>query len=74
MVLVQTDGFLLSSTTVGGDKEVAWINTSSFLSAYLPLAGVGTNKITGLGDPTLIQVLKQTLLTFKAANCFYWSW
>jgi len=55
-----TDGFLLSSTTVGGDKEVAWINTSSFLSAYLPLAGgtmsgaiaMGTNKITGLGDPT----------------------
>jgi len=34
-----TDGFLLSSTTVGGDKEVAWINKSSFLSAYLPLAG-----------------------------------
>ena len=55
-----TDGFLLSSTTVGGDKEVAWINTSSFLSAYLPLAGgtmsgaiaMGTNKITGLGNPT----------------------
>ena len=34
-----TDGFLLSSTTVGGDKEVAWINSSSFLSAYLPLTG-----------------------------------
>jgi len=55
-----TDGFILSSTTVGGDKEVAWINTSSFLSAYLLLAGgtmsgaiaMGTNKITGLGNPT----------------------
>jgi len=58
-----TDGFVLSSTTVGGDKEVAWINTSSFLSAYLPLAGgtmsgaiaMGTNKITGLGNPTAAQ-------------------
>jgi len=58
-----TDGFLLSSTTVGGDKEVAWINTSSFLSAYLPLAGgtmsggivMDTNKITALGDPTSAQ-------------------
>jgi len=58
-----TDGFLLSSTTVGGDKEVAWINTSTFLSSYLPLAGgtmsggivMDTNKITGLGDPTSAQ-------------------
>jgi len=58
-----TDGFLLSSTTVGGDKEVAWINTSTFLSSYLPLAGgtmsggivMDTNKITGLGNPTSAQ-------------------
>ena len=34
-----TDGFVLSSATVGGDKEVAWINTSSFLTGYLPLTG-----------------------------------
>ena len=58
-----TDGFLLSSTTVGGDKAVAWINTSTFLSSYLALAGgtmsgsivMDTNKITGLGNPTAAQ-------------------
>jgi len=49
-----TDGFVISSTTVGGDKEVAWINTSSFLSAYLPLAGGAlTGNVTSTSNITL---------------------
>jgi len=64
-----TDGFVLSSTTVGGDKEVAWINTSSFLSAYLPLAGGAlTGNVTSTSNITLTGNITAAKGVFEASN------
>ncbi len=64
-----TDGFVLSSTTVGGDKEVAWINTSSFLSAYLPLAGGAlTGNVTSTSNITLTGNINAAKGMFESSN------
>ena len=52
-----TDGFLLSSTTVGGDKEVAWFNPSSIgtligdlnFNSLNPKITLGNGTTTGVG-------------------------
>ena len=64
-----TDGFLLSSTTVGGDKEVAWINTSTFLSSYLPLAGGAlTGNVTSTSSITLTGNITAAKGIFESSN------
>ncbi len=64
-----TDGFVLSSTTVSGDKEIAWINTSSFLSAYLPLAGGAlTGNVTSNSNITLTGNITASKGVFESNN------